>query len=951
MRIALVGAELEENLAVRYIRGALEADGHQVVQIAFDGREGLGRVARSVAESGAPITGLSMVFTARAREFADLAHAIRRHGYGGFMLAGGPFAAFNAESLLGDVPALDAVAIGEGETIMCQLARAGDPAQVEGLVWRHADGQAVRNPPAAPQDLDDLPWPTHKRPFARYHGIPIVDVLSSRGCSHACAFCSIAAWHRLCGGPRLRMRAAGAVADELAHLYAHGVRIFNFHDDNFLPRGRSAAAARIRQLDRAFQQRGLEGIAFAIKARPDSVDSELFQHMVEMGLFRVFLGIETGTCGSLQRLGRGQTVEQNERALQILNGLRVHACYNLLLLDPDSTLEEFAANVDFLRSHPDNPMNFCRTEVYAATPLERRLRRQGRLRGDYWGHDYRIDDERAQRAFEAMSPLFQERVYGVPGVHHLVMQVDYQLQLLEHFYGADDATRARVKTYVARVNLDTCERLDALINAVAQGETAAQIVRHQQRAVSDSDEQLRKIGMALSEHLRRAAWRSPAAGNPPWRQRAAAAGLAATVALAGCYLEDADTPAPRPADPPESAPQPIQAEVNEFEEAVRNQLLPLVVPRILPGHGVSLDVAVAADGHLERCDVGEQDGTPYPCPARDGLAFPEISRGNSGVFPFDPADVARARSQLYQSWPLADGEPFRAWLTDAAAAVFAGQAAADRLTVTLYVDATPSVFFAQIEGEGLDAAAVEELRGWLDANALPEGVGGDARYVFEVTAAEVQEATVAAAEAERRRRMEEHLHAMEMVAILADGSNGPSDAGILEDLEGSRPPKDWHSIEMPPRPTITPASGDDPSLENLLADDPAQHKAEGAAEPESRQVSCRVDPAVTIEGQDETPEVRSAIERTIHRRMVQIRACHDQVLGPGTASVGAIEVTFAIRPDGRVHDLLLGPDTVGHEELQECCRRRLERWRYPTQEGEAKVTLVMTFSEEENPAR
>jgi hypothetical protein len=31
MRVALIGAELEENLALRYIRGSLEQAGHEVV--------------------------------------------------------------------------------------------------------------------------------------------------------------------------------------------------------------------------------------------------------------------------------------------------------------------------------------------------------------------------------------------------------------------------------------------------------------------------------------------------------------------------------------------------------------------------------------------------------------------------------------------------------------------------------------------------------------------------------------------------------------------------------------------------------------------------------------------------------------------------------------------------------------------------------------------------------
>ena len=116
----------------------------------------------------------------------------------------------------------------------------------------------------------------------------------------------------------------------------------------------------------------------------------------EFGLFRVFLGIEAGSARALDQLGRRQTVEQNERALETVNKLGLHACFNLLMLNPDSTLEDFRNNVAFLRVHAGNPMNFCRTEIYAGTPLERRLRRENRLLGNYWGYNYAIRDPRAQ---------------------------------------------------------------------------------------------------------------------------------------------------------------------------------------------------------------------------------------------------------------------------------------------------------------------------------------------------------------------------------------------------------------------------------------------------------------------------------------------------------------------------------------------------------------------------
>ena len=57
MRVALVGAELEENLAVRHLWSALEAAGHEVVHVVFDHGEDIERAARELARSGTALAG------------------------------------------------------------------------------------------------------------------------------------------------------------------------------------------------------------------------------------------------------------------------------------------------------------------------------------------------------------------------------------------------------------------------------------------------------------------------------------------------------------------------------------------------------------------------------------------------------------------------------------------------------------------------------------------------------------------------------------------------------------------------------------------------------------------------------------------------------------------------------------------------------------------------------
>ncbi len=464
MRVVLVGPDLEDNLSIRYILGALEAEGHAAHLVRFDADNHLECTAREVMALGAPLVGLSMVFSARARGFARLAERLRELGYRGFLVAGGHFAAVNPEGVLEEVPALDAVGVGEGERILCDLARHLDnPSSVAGLLWRSRDGFLVRNSPCQPlEDLDALAPPRHKEPYDRVLGLPIANLAGSRGCAHACDFCCIAAWHRACGTTRLRLRHPERIAQEIGDLWRRGVRVFNFHDDNFLLPDPVRSLARHRALGKALEDQGVGRISFAIKARADEVDAAQIDLLKSMGLFRVFLGIEGGTQSCMDALGRGTTLAQAEGALALLNDRDLHTTFNLLLLHPDSTLEDFRENVAFLGAHPDHPMNFCRTEVYPGTPMEARLRRQGRLVGDMWGYDYLIADPRAERACRAMYRILGSRIQGADCLNHQAMALDFFGHLAERHHGAPPGLRREVAALIRALNLDTVARLMSL---------------------------------------------------------------------------------------------------------------------------------------------------------------------------------------------------------------------------------------------------------------------------------------------------------------------------------------------------------------------------------------------------------------------------------------------------------------------------------------------------------
>jgi len=130
----------------------------------------------------------------------------------------------------------------EGEATFLELIETiqtrGDFGKVLGLVYRE-NKKIVQNPLRPPiEDLDSLPFPAYdliqdiykySPPPCNYKKLPVVNIMTSRGCPNKCTFCDQSIF-----GRRLRSRSAENVAAEIEMLYSqYGVREIAFVDDTF----------------------------------------------------------------------------------------------------------------------------------------------------------------------------------------------------------------------------------------------------------------------------------------------------------------------------------------------------------------------------------------------------------------------------------------------------------------------------------------------------------------------------------------------------------------------------------------------------------------------------------------------------------------------------------------------------------------------------------------------
>lgn len=459
--VLLVEDLSQQRLPARTLAAVLQQAGFRTRLAHFGPGQEAGTVIRLAEHEQPRLVISSILFAHRVPEHLALITALRRASVRAHFTMVGPLPSFAFAQLLTACPALDSVLRGEAEASAVQLATSlDDPAR-----WQAVPGLAYRSPapranplPKPLASLDDLPFPI------RDDGIPtrldygFATLEGSRGCYHACTFCLPCAFYRVAGAP-YRLRSPAHLVDEMEALYQRGTRLFLFDDEQFLPPGHTREE-RVAALRHELERRRLR-IAFTIKCRADDVDVALFRQLKEMGLLRVYVGVESGCQASLDLLGKGVAVQRNAEALAVLDRLDIVADFRSLLFHPWSTLETIRAEIDFLQSvvpYAPTCCTFHEVEVYPGTPLADRLRVEGRGGGDPWPLPYTLADPRAE-----LLRRLSRFVFGPSGAHAdiqgLLTQAWYDLLLQRRFQPTrfEPAKARKLKAIAASVNAQSLQ--------------------------------------------------------------------------------------------------------------------------------------------------------------------------------------------------------------------------------------------------------------------------------------------------------------------------------------------------------------------------------------------------------------------------------------------------------------------------------------------------------------
>lgn len=173
---------------------------------------------------------------------------------------------------------------------------------------------------------------------------PICVLSSSHICGGNCYFCERFGFSKELN--KKAYKSAKDIADEIEFvIQKYGRRIFAFSDDNFIFNEKEGVE-RAYELADEILKRNLK-IRYTFECRSDSVDLNLFNKLKKSGLYKVFVGIESGSQSFLDRLNKGITVHQNANAIECLKKIGVICEPGIILFDPLSSYNEIRDSYEF----------------------------------------------------------------------------------------------------------------------------------------------------------------------------------------------------------------------------------------------------------------------------------------------------------------------------------------------------------------------------------------------------------------------------------------------------------------------------------------------------------------------------------------------------------------------------------------------------------------------------
>jgi MoaA/NifB/PqqE/SkfB family radical SAM enzyme len=238
-----------------------------------------------------------------------------------------PIASPDFEFFLEKTPYIDKVIVGEGENLFLKLLN-GDLPEAQ-RVFALKDYKKER------LDIESIDLPDISDfDLERY---PFNAAFISKSCPHQCKFCSVAGFFG-----KYREKNIVHAVDQLVELYRkYNDQLFHMLDSLANPFMTELAQELIRR-DMSLY------LDFYMRVSDEVCDPEKTYLWRKSGLYRVRLGVETGSPRLLELMGKQITVEQSQAAIKSLARAGIKTTTYFVIGFPGETEEDFQQTLDYI---------------------------------------------------------------------------------------------------------------------------------------------------------------------------------------------------------------------------------------------------------------------------------------------------------------------------------------------------------------------------------------------------------------------------------------------------------------------------------------------------------------------------------------------------------------------------------------------------------------------------
>jgi radical SAM superfamily enzyme YgiQ (UPF0313 family) len=275
-----------------------------------------------------------------------------------FLFIGGYLPTLAYQKMKNDLKYVDCFVVGEGELTTLTLLEnynKGKWRETLGIAYLNDDRITFTGRAKLVNNLDSLPFPIRKRQNIKPE---LVDIAASRGCYGNCSFCGIREFYETCEGSRIRRRSPQNVVAEIEYLTnEYGTKVIDFVDDNFFINSKSGQKW-FYEFSSLIKDKNIR-VNFQCNFRANEVveNPGLIKDFIEIGLKRVFIGVESFLDKHLKFYNKLVSAKQNIEALEILDDLKINYDIGYLLYNPITTIEDIIETVHVLENIGFNTKN------------------------------------------------------------------------------------------------------------------------------------------------------------------------------------------------------------------------------------------------------------------------------------------------------------------------------------------------------------------------------------------------------------------------------------------------------------------------------------------------------------------------------------------------------------------------------------------------------------------